>query len=158
MQADPLAELRDLHHPDAVGWWPLAPGWWVLIILLLAALSWYLVKAYRQKQSNLYRQHARDELEQLSIQFKKHNDKSNYLSDTHKLLRRVALHRYPDVQQDFAGLTGVEWQTYLNNCCDEKVFDAKFSEHFSALPYQQKSDYDQQRWQQAITNWLEQHR
>ncbi len=20
--------LRDLHLPDAVGWWPLAPGWW----------------------------------------------------------------------------------------------------------------------------------
>ena len=23
--------LRALHLPDAIGWWPLAPGWWVVI-------------------------------------------------------------------------------------------------------------------------------
>ena len=26
-----LFHLRDLHLPDALGWWPLAPGWWVVI-------------------------------------------------------------------------------------------------------------------------------
>ena len=29
--------LRDLHLPDAIGWWPPAPGWWVLFVLALAA-------------------------------------------------------------------------------------------------------------------------
>ncbi len=158
MQADPLAELRGLHQPDAVGWWPLAPGWWVLMILVLAALTWYLVRAWLHKQRNLYRQHAREELDQLTTEFNQHQDKSVYLVDSHKLLRRVALHHYPNQQQDFAGLTGAEWQQFLNNCCEEKVFDAKFTEHFSELPYQQSSDYDQQRWQRAIYNWLEQHR
>ena len=23
--------LRDLHLPDAISWWPLAPGWWLAI-------------------------------------------------------------------------------------------------------------------------------
>ena len=31
--------LRDLHLPDAIGWWPLAPGWWVLIALSLLGLG-----------------------------------------------------------------------------------------------------------------------
>ena len=32
---DPQAiPLRGLHLPDAVGWWPLAPGWWLLGALL----------------------------------------------------------------------------------------------------------------------------
>ena len=30
--------LRDLHLPEAIGWWPLAPGWWVVIALVAGAL------------------------------------------------------------------------------------------------------------------------
>ena len=32
MQADSLAQLRDIQLPEPISWWPLAPGWWVLII------------------------------------------------------------------------------------------------------------------------------
>ena len=35
MQETPLP-LRDLHLPAEVGWWPLAPGWWVLIAIVAA--------------------------------------------------------------------------------------------------------------------------
>ena len=27
--------LRDLHLPEGIGWWPLAPGWWVVIALVM---------------------------------------------------------------------------------------------------------------------------
>ncbi len=30
--------LRDIHLPGSIGWWPPAPGWWLLAGLLLAAL------------------------------------------------------------------------------------------------------------------------
>ena len=33
MENDPLAQLRDIHLPEPILWWPLAPGWWVLIVL-----------------------------------------------------------------------------------------------------------------------------
>ena len=29
--------LRDLHLPEAISWWPLAPGWWLLIAFAVAA-------------------------------------------------------------------------------------------------------------------------
>ena len=34
--------LRDLHLPDAISWWPLAPGWWIVLGLALIAnfLKW----------------------------------------------------------------------------------------------------------------------
>ena len=38
--ADPLAGLRDIALPAAVSWWPLAPGWWLLLgLVLLFALA-----------------------------------------------------------------------------------------------------------------------
>ena len=37
--------LRDLHLPEVVGWWPLAPGWWVLLAMLVIACG-FLVRAW----------------------------------------------------------------------------------------------------------------
>ncbi|MDB9952467.1 DUF4381 domain-containing protein [Porticoccaceae bacterium] len=58
MESDPLAQLRDIHLPETISWWPLAPGWWVLIILLGLVTGWIIVKAVQRKRANLYRRQA----------------------------------------------------------------------------------------------------
>ena len=55
---DPLAALHPLREPVAIGWWPPAPGWWLLAGLVLAALlalAWYALRRYR---ANAYRRQA----------------------------------------------------------------------------------------------------
>lgn len=47
---DPLSELADIHLPDAVNFWPPAPGWWVLAALVLFAL--FLL--YRQQLARVF--------------------------------------------------------------------------------------------------------
>ena len=39
-------DLRDIHLPRRAGWWPPAPGWWVLGAIVLAALVYLCVKLY----------------------------------------------------------------------------------------------------------------
>ncbi|MEZ5787938.1 MAG: DUF4381 domain-containing protein [Xanthobacteraceae bacterium] len=38
--AKQLEQLRDIHLPPGISWWPLAPGWWVLAgVVIVAALA-----------------------------------------------------------------------------------------------------------------------
>ena len=50
---NPLAGLKDIHLPPEPGLWPLAPGWWVVIILLAAGLAlslWWAIRCYRSRR------------------------------------------------------------------------------------------------------------
>ena len=53
MNPDLLSQLRDIHSAAPVSWWPPAPGWWVLGLLLLVLLAWLgrrVVAHYRVHQ------------------------------------------------------------------------------------------------------------
>ena len=39
--------LRDIHLQGSIGWWPPAPGWWLLAAFVLAGLALYAVHYYR---------------------------------------------------------------------------------------------------------------
>ena len=47
-----LAQLRDIHMPTLIAWWPLAIGWWVvagLILLILVSVIYYNWRRQQQK-------------------------------------------------------------------------------------------------------------
>jgi hypothetical protein len=67
MQADLLAQLRDIHLPIDPDWWPPAPGWWILALIVLAALAyggyrlvvrWRRFRPARQAQALYLKLHA----------------------------------------------------------------------------------------------------
>ena len=34
-----LAKLHDIHLPDPISWWPMAPGWYALLILVFILIG-----------------------------------------------------------------------------------------------------------------------
>lgn len=86
-----LEGLRDIHLPDPISVWPLAPGWWLaLLIIVLAALSLHFVMRARRLSP---RRAALGELAQLEESYSSTGDISALASGLSALLRRVTLLR-----------------------------------------------------------------
>ena len=66
--------LRDLHLPEPINWWPLAPGWWLVIALVLFALGWLLWQAWRKYQFHAPRRYAIRELATLESEYLEHRN------------------------------------------------------------------------------------
>ncbi len=105
--ADPLANLRDIQLPADVAWWPPAPGWWLLgLLILLAVLAtgWYCRRRYRQLR---YRRAALAELKQLLDET---DNDAHILLAINRLLKRTALVAYPAAT--VASLHGQRWADF----------------------------------------------
>lgn len=130
-----LAQLHDIKMPEPVDWWPLAPGWYLLILLCIGAiciLSYYLIKHYsfgraKREALNLLAQYQKD--------FNADNDTFVAVIKISKLLKRVALAYFP--RRDVAGLYGIAWIMFLNNTSSQLDFNT-VAQELLEHPYHQK--------------------
>ncbi|MGP4844895.1 DUF4381 domain-containing protein [Marinobacter sp. 1Y8] len=107
-QPDPLANLRDIHLPDPGGFWPPAPGWWILAALALALLICLAVFLLRRQRRNRWLKTARAELAALRQQ---QSADARWFTDLNALLKRCARQRYPDARPQ--SLSGERWHQFL---------------------------------------------
>ncbi|MDX8412461.1 MAG: DUF4381 domain-containing protein [Mariprofundales bacterium] len=113
--SNPLAQLRDIHLPDSVSWWPPAPGWWLLLcgVALLIAAAWWLM---RRHQRGRWQRDAlvqlQQELEQLRLDYQHSNDGTATCATLSALMRRVAIARFP--ASSVAGTHGEAWLKFLD--------------------------------------------
>jgi len=103
--AQALAGLRDIHLPEAVSVWPLAPGWWLLAAALV--LLGLLALLERKRRRTSVRRAALRELDELACDAQAGIDTARLARRLQTLLRRVALVRIGRVE--VAGLHGESW-------------------------------------------------
>lgn len=125
--------LRDLHLPDAIGWWPLAPGWWGVIVVLGAVLGYVLLRAYKRWQFNAPRRYAMRELARYESEYLVHRDPVTLGKQLSELLRRGMLAYAP--REDVAGLTGSEWLAWLDRGMPLPYFHTEGGKSLLNLPY-----------------------
>ena len=111
-KVDALAQLKDIHLPPSVGWWPLAPGWYGLILILIGLAVWITYAFYKKHLNSLAKKEALALLKTYSAQYERDKNAQLASSRISELLRRVALVYYP--RREVASIHGEAWMDFLN--------------------------------------------
>lgn len=103
----PVEGLKDIVLAPSVGFFPPAPGWYVVALLLLGLAVWAVLRYRRRRAANLYRRQALAELESLVEILEHKGGRHEVAARLPELLKRVALHVEP--RAAVADLTGPAW-------------------------------------------------
>ncbi len=132
-------QIRDLHLPEAIGWWPLAPGWWLLIALAGAGLFMLLRRLVRAYAAGAARRHALRQLESYSREYLQHGNGVLFVSQLSELVRRTMLAYAP--RGAVAGLTGEDWLAWLDRDLDRSHFAAGDGRPLIEWPYRHPASH-----------------
>lgn len=109
---EPLAQLKDIHLPDPISWWPLAPGWYMVMVIILLMIFALFYLAYKRKINAKPKLQALDLLASYKQHYEQEGNTQVTSARVSELLRRVALVYYPRGQ--VASLHGESWIHFLN--------------------------------------------
>jgi hypothetical protein len=153
--------IRDIHLPDSVSWWPLAPGWWITLgLFLLAAAVVYLLSVVHKRQQ-LGKQ-TMSEYSQLVNQYQSDGDVLLLLTRISELMRRVSVTQFSHL--NVAGLTGKAWLTFLdesmahNTSTPGLTFSGELGEYLISAQYKKSTSMDKNKLDQLLKlshTWLQ---
>ena len=138
-KAEELAKLHDIHLPDAIGWWPLAPGWYLLAILSIVTLMAVVFFLGRYYLNGRARRQALRLLTLFQQQYQRDANSQLTAARISELLKRVALVYFP--REQVASLQGESWVAFLNTTAKDLDFNRVRSELLET-PYQSTMDRD----------------
>ena len=105
-----LPDLRDIHLPaEAVSFWPLAYGCWVVLFSVFLLLAGFFFVRFLLRKSK--KRYALRLISSLS------SDNRDNVVKMSELLRRICIYKYPRA----ATLFGQEWVAFLNNHSSKKL-------------------------------------
>ncbi len=158
---DPLSQLADIHLPATVGFWPPAPGWWILAAALIIGLLHLCRVAWYRYQLRRRRQAALDELARIVRQYQekaafdslRNQAGLDFLKQMNTLLKRVGLAKFP--RQDVASLSGDAWLAFLDACDQTSHFRDGPGKVLGDGVYRRNFEADPEALQVLVRHWVE---
>jgi hypothetical protein len=154
LQNNSLA-LRDIHLPDPISWWPPAPGWWILLsIIVLGLIIFVLWKKIQRKRR--IKKAARTEFEIIRATYQNEMNPALLAQSISTLLRRICLSYYPHTH--VPGMTGQQWLSYLDSTATIKGFQTSSGNILATAPYLPEDecpDFDAEALLSLSEAWIE---
>jgi len=153
-----LAQLADIHLPEAVSYWPPAPGWWVLALLLLLAAGFLILKVMRSLRQQKICRYALAELERCFNEYSQTTDtdtdelKLRYINQFNTVIRRVALVHFP--QANVASLAGAAWVDFIQEKGNSSLMTEEMVAALKYGRFQTKCDVDVDAMQEFGQQWV----
>ncbi|MDG9881836.1 DUF4381 domain-containing protein [Pseudomonas putida CSV86] len=156
-QVPDIDQLQEIALPAPVSYWPQTWGWTVLLILLLAAVLVWALRAWRHWQRNRYRREALARLDALERRLEQHPDDCQALRALPELLKRVAL-SMPGGRA-VAPLHDSQWQAFLVAHASAPLPDnfAQLLAHLAYAPQARLHEVDARELLRHSRAWVEQH-
>jgi len=111
--------LKDIHLPDSFLWWPPAPGWWALGIMLIVVLL-LLPKLWRWLRYKPVRSLSLKEFYLIRKNYQQQADHKQTLQAITALLRRTVMSKSGRIGH--AGIIGDDWLKQLNLMSNKDCF------------------------------------
>ena len=142
-----LKDLKEIHHPEPISWFPPAPGWYIVGIIFLLGLIYgvYLSYCYWRKWKK--RRDILQQLEQL-----KNSPTELLLQRATILLKRVAMDTYS--RQEVCSLSGQAWLTFLDQKMGTDEFSHGIGKQLLTAPYQKNPPPQAQEILDLVTRWV----
>ncbi len=123
--------IDEIILPDVISWWPSAPGWQVLSVIVLLWLLTLAVRRVKHGWRNRYRRQALRQLDQ--VQKKAGSKLLPVVALLPYYLKVTALQAYP--RHDVASLTGNEWLSFLDAHYSGPSFSKGPGEYLLSIAY-----------------------
>lgn len=149
---DPLASLHALRTPEPISWWPLAPGWWLLIVLALALITGACLLLWRQYRANAYRRKALKALASAQQNWQQQGDNTALLQQINALLKATAIKAFPPTQ--CAALYGDNWLNFLQQTLPDNTPPSALGNSV----YGPTPEFDSQALHHFASLWIRKHR
>lgn len=150
---DPLQELRDVHLPDPISWWPPALGWWMVLagLIVMVGLAFW-ARSYRQRTR--IRRAALAQFEHVKQHYAVNADDQWAITEVSNLLRRYALAVFP--RTDVAGLSGQSWLKFLDTTGSTNQFSDGPGQALRSGPYQSHGSLSASDLFPLVERWIRQ--
>lgn len=149
-QAPDIAQLKDIHLPNAITDWPISFGWWTLLSVTLLAIIAAIYFYYQARKKSAKQRAALVLLDHQYAQFKANDNAHVFLQQTNQILKRYCLDEYPDA----VSLSGPAWTDFLIRHSHKTFFDAEIANAISQGLYQAHCQFDAQGLYLACSSWL----
>jgi len=146
-----LDQLRDIHTVSEPGWWPPAPGWWLVAALVSLGL-FFILRSSLRRLSDLRRRRAwLSALDAIGHQWDPQQQPHEYLAALNRLFRAVALKAFPE--SGCARMQGDEWVAFIRRSLPDGA-DAPCLADLSDGPYQPVPRFDASALHRHARNWV----
>lgn len=141
MQPELLKQLKDVQLPSPISWWPLAPGWYGLLalVIIIALLGLWFYRRHKKRQQRRQR----------IVQYLQH---VNNFSEAMAYIKQVAINCYPDKSVEH--LQGDAWINFLASTATLSMSDS-LQQQLAQAAYQAAPD-NSAKMLAVLQSWLEQ--
>jgi len=134
-----LKDLRDIHQPESVPFWPPAPGWWILLILSFL-LVYFFMRWLKKEKTPKYKKMAIEELKNITTNYEVQRNEHKTVNECALLIRKILL--VTDKDQNIAGMIDDEWLAYLDKRSDSNLFSQGAGQALTSAIYQKDATVD----------------